>query len=305
MKIRSLGIASAIAMVITATSLLSSRPALANGQGGKKHILIVSVTKGFRHGSIARAEKTITEIGERTGEWDTDFVRSDAEMATKMTADALKQYDAVVFANTTGDLPLPDPKGFYDYIRAGHGFAAMHSGSDTLHSNGSTISDYVDMLGGEFETHHSRTIIKPIIEDPNDPATKPLVAAGKKGGAAPSDDEIKSGHSYVTGNTWVSYDEIYVLKNNDRTKLHVLLSMDTYPNDGSPMANQKGNHLVSWTKAYGKGRIFYTILGHTPDDSVNGIGMWTDPLFQAHIQGGLEFALGLKKGSTKLSDPAP
>jgi type 1 glutamine amidotransferase len=271
---------------------------------GKK-ILVVTVTKGFRHGSIAMAERTIDELGKKTGEWDTDFVRTDDEMQTKMTGEALKQYDAVVFANTTGDLPLPDPKAFYDYIKAGHGFAAMHSGSDTLHSK-EKVSDYVDMLGGEFQEHHSRCNVSAIIEDPNNPATRALVAAGKHTpNPLPSQHEIETGHSYVSGNIWTVYDEIYLLKNNDRTKLHVLLSMDKWPNDHSDHSNEPGNHLISWTKSYGAGRVFYTILGHTPDDSANGVGMWTDPLYQAHITGGLEFVLGLKKGSTKPSGPAP
>jgi len=306
MNIRSLGVTCGIAAVLATAALLLPQSAQAAHQGGKKMILVVSVTKGFRHGSIAIAERTIEEIGKTTGEWDVDYVRTDEDMATKMTANGLKKYDAVVFANTTGDLPLPDPKAFYDYIKAGHGFAAMHSGSDTLHGKDGKVSDYGEMLGGEFEVHHQRTTIMPTIEDPNNPATRPLIAAGKNPPSTPpTQEEIQKGHSFVSGKVWTVYDEIYILKNNDRTKVHVLLSTDKYPNDGSALANQPGSHLVSWTKAYGKGLVFYTILGHTPDDSANGVGMWTDPLFKAHLQGGLEFVLGLKKGSTKLSGPAP
>ena len=290
-----IGAACGIAAAVAAVAVIAPHSAHA-AKPAEKKILVVTVTKGFHHNVIPMAERTIEEIGKKTGEWDTDFVRTDEDMQTKMTGDALKQYDAVVFANTTGDLPLPDPKAFYDYIRAGHGFAAMHSGSDTLHGKDGKVSDYGDMLGGEFETHHQRCIIMPTIEDPNNPATKPLIKAGKNPpNPLPSKQEIESGHSYVSGNVWTSYDEIYLLKNNDRTKVHVLLSMDKYPNDGSPDANKPGNHLVSWTKSYGAGRVFYTILGHTPDDPVNGHGMWTDPLYQAHITGGLGICIGAKE----------
>lgn len=306
MSISVLAVTCGIAAILASSLLLAPHRAMAARQGAKKMILVVSVTKGFRHGSIPMAERTIEKLGKDTGEWDTDFVRTDEEMQTKMTGEALKKYDAVVFANTTGDLPLPDPAAFYNYIKAGHGFAAMHSGSDTLHGNDGKVSDYGEMLGGEFETHHQRTTIMPTIEDPNNPATRPLIAAGKHPPTTPpSDHEIQTGHSYVAGKVWTVYDEIYILKNNDRTKVHVLLSVDKYPNDGSPTANQPGNHLVSWTKSYGKGLVFYTILGHTPDNPDTGVGMWTDPLYQAHITGGLEFVLGLKKGSTKLSGVAP
>src|SRR5204863_8665749 len=70
-------------------------------------------------------------------------------LGAKMSVENLKQYDAVIFANTTGDLPLPDPQGFIDWVKAGHGFAAMHSGSDTFHG----FKPYIEMLGGEFQTH--------------------------------------------------------------------------------------------------------------------------------------------------------
>jgi type 1 glutamine amidotransferase len=300
------GVVFGIGAALVCAAFLLPHSARAAKGASKKKILVVSVTKGFRHGSIPMAERTIEALGKETGEWDTDFVRTDEDMQTKMTGAALKQYDAVVFANTTDDLPLPEPQAFYDYIKAGHGFAAMHSGSDTLHGKDGKVSEYGDMLGGEFETHHARCIIMPTIEDPNNPATRALVEAGKNPPSTlPTEHDIQTGHSYVAGKTWTVYDEIYILKNNDRTKVHVLLSVDKYPNDGSPMANQPGNHLVAWTKEYGKGRVFYTILGHTPDDPVNGVGMWTDPLYKAHVTGGLEFVLGLKKGSTKLSGPAP
>src|SRR5262249_11514278 len=124
---------------------LPGAQAAQNGNG-KKHLLVVSVTKGFRHDSIPIAEQTIEMLGQQNGKWDTDFVRTDEEMQAKMPASVLKKYDAVVFANTTGVLPLPDPQGFLDYIKAGHGFAAMHSGSDTFHQwpgSSSPISEYI------------------------------------------------------------------------------------------------------------------------------------------------------------------
>jgi len=45
-----------------------------------------------------------------------DYVRTDEEMAQKMTAAGLKDYDGVIFADTTGDLPLPDKQAFLDWI---------------------------------------------------------------------------------------------------------------------------------------------------------------------------------------------
>ncbi|HZT44146.1 MAG TPA: ThuA domain-containing protein [Chthonomonadaceae bacterium] len=276
-------------LAATLTAPNAARPA----QGrAKKHLLVVTVTKGFRHDSIPVAEQTIEMLGNKTGDWDTDFVRTDAEMQEKMTPAALSRYDAVIFANTTGVLPLPDPQGFLDYIKAGHGFAAMHSGSDTFHTwpgqNGG-VSAYIEMLGGEFETHHSQTAIDAHILDPNAPETRPLVRAG----AGPHPETVNlHEHTEAQDHIWKVFDEIYILKNNDPSRLHVLLYLDHHPNDGSADANKPGIHLVSWVKPYGHGRVFYTILGHRQE-------VWRDPLYQEHILGGIRYVLGLARGSTK------
>ena len=299
-----------LASVALATMLvMQSHPAgAAHAKKAKKHLLVVTVTTGFPHDSRPTSEKVITEIGERTGEWDTDVASADNNLsveekgkilAAKMSPEALKKYDAVVFSNTTGVLPLPDPQGFLDYIKAGHGFAGMHSASDTFHEwPGSKVqpSEYIDMLGGEFLTHHGQTSVDAHVEDAMHPATRELLQAASKTTPAASGDIAPKGKSFLVGKTWKIYDEIYLLKNNDRTKVHVLLSMDKYPNDGSPDANKPGDHLLSWSKSYGAGRVFYTELGHN-------IETWQDPLYQAHVQGGIEFALGISKGSTKLSAP--
>jgi type 1 glutamine amidotransferase len=295
-----LGLSLALLVGTLAGALLAphAASAKAHGRGEKKHLLVVTVTKGFRHDSIPVAEETIQKLGDETKDWDTDFVRTDEEMQAKMTPDALKKYDGVVFANTTGVLPLPDPQGFLDYIKAGHGFAAMHSGSDTFHEwpgQHGGVSAYVEMLGGEFLTHHAQSAVDAHIIDPSHPATRPLLKAATSAEKSAPGTDLKQG-SRVTGNTWQVFDEIYLFKNNDRTKVHVLLAMDKYPNDGSPEANQPGEHLLSWCKSYGTGRVFYTELGHRQE-------MWHDPLYQQHILGGLRFALGLAKGGTKLSLP--
>jgi type 1 glutamine amidotransferase len=302
MKIRRLvlGLSLALALGTLAGALLAPHPAAAKVHRGraKRHVLVVTVTKGFRHGSIPVAEETIQKLGDETKDWDTDFVRTDDDMKAKMTPEALKGYDAVIFANTTGVLPLPDPQGFLDYIKAGHGFAAMHSGSDTFHEwpgQSGGVSAYVEMLGGEFLTHHGQCAVDAHIVDPNNPATRPLVNLGLSADKAAQQTDLQKG-SRVVGGVWQIFDEIYLFKNNDRTKVHVLLAMDHYPNDGSPEANQPGEHLLSWCKSYGKGRVFYTELGHRDET-------WHDPIYQQHVLGGIRFALGLAKANTKPSPP--
>ncbi|HEY2343936.1 MAG TPA: ThuA domain-containing protein, partial [Chthoniobacteraceae bacterium] len=72
-----------------------------------------------------------------------------------------QKIDGVIFANTTGDLPLPDRDGFIKWIEDGHAFMGMHAASDTFHG----YPAYLEMLGGEFETHHAQVPVDLINAD--------------------------------------------------------------------------------------------------------------------------------------------
>jgi type 1 glutamine amidotransferase len=248
-----------------------------------KKLLVVTVTKGFRHSSIPTAEKVLGELAQKSGAFTVDYVRTDADMAQKMTLDALKNYDGVIFANTTGDLPLPDEQGFLDWIKSGHSFIGMHSATDTF--RGHTPPDpYVEMLGGEFKEHHAQAEVNCIVQDPSHPACRNL------------------------GKTFHLKDEIYLLKNFDRAKVHGLLYLDKHPNDHTP-----GDYPIAWCKLYGKGRVFYTSLGHredvwdpnTPETFKRENPKEVSEAYQQHILGGIKWALGLEKGDATASAAVP
>src|SRR5262249_509840 len=143
-----------------------------------KKVLVVTTTMGFRHSSIPTAEKVLAQLAGDSGAFTVDYARvepNDPEfkgadgkpdgekvkaaikkvLAEKMSADSLKNYDAVVFANTTGDLPLPDEQAFLDWIKSGKGFVGMHSASDTFDKH-VPLNPYVEMLGAEFKEHHAQ-----------------------------------------------------------------------------------------------------------------------------------------------------
>ena len=94
-------------------------------------VLVVTHTAGFRHSSIAIAETTIEALGRSSGLFSVSFARTGEDVRRSLTAAALASVDAVVFANTTGNLGVPDLGAFLDWIAAGHGFAGIHSASDT------------------------------------------------------------------------------------------------------------------------------------------------------------------------------
>ena len=197
----------------------------------------------------------------------------EAYMAEKMALDKIKDYDGFVFANTTGDLLFPDRDGFIKLIENGKAFIAMHSGSDTYHP----FRGYVDMLGGEFQTHKAQVEVQPVVHSPLHPAAKP----------------VPSG--------WKVFDEIYIIKSFDKATVHGLLGLNAHPNDGTP-----GYYPISWCKEFGKGRVYYNSLGHRED-------VW-DPTwregskdrknspeiahtYQEMILGGIKWALRLVEGN--------
>jgi len=262
-----------------------------------KKVLVVTTTTGFRHSSIPTAEKVLGELAERTGEFTVDYARVEpndpqfkgadgkpdaakveaaikAVLAEKMSPEALKNYDAVVFANTTGDLPMPDPQAFVDWVKSGKGFVGMHSAGDTYHH----FSGYLDMIGAEFRTHHAQVEVQPINQDPECPACRHL------------------------GNDWKVFDEIYLFTNFVPSKVHGLLTLDKHPNEKTP-----GNFPISWCKEYGKGRVFYTSLGHredvwdpnTPENFKRKNSKEVAQAYQQHILNGIEWALGLKQWNAK------
>jgi len=278
--------------------------------GTPKKILVVTTTTGYRHGSIPTLEKMLSKLASDSGEFTVDFLEQPdgkpanpkkeappEEKAAYTTAEAaweiklkaaleklspasLKDYDGVVFASTTGNLPISDKPGFLDWIKAGHAFIGIHSASDTFHG----WPEYIDMLGGEFKQHGAQVGVECLNQDPQNPATASLPKV------------------------WaLTQEEVYQFKSYDPTKVHELLIMDKHPNDKTP-----GHYAVSWCKDYGKGKVFYTSLGHRDDiidpdpaikDRINSVEI--SKAYQAHVLGGIEWALGLKPVVASAESPAP
>lgn len=244
----------ALLLFVSATALAKKKAA------APKKLLVVTVTKGFRHTSIPTAEKVIQQLGEQSGAFTVDFARTDEDIAAKMTAQALANYDGVIFASTTGDLPLPDRDAFINWIKAGHAFIGVHAATDTFHN----YAPFIEMINGEFKAHGPQLKVQTINRDPKHPAMKEW------------------------GATRDVYDEIYTFKNFTPEKVQLLMSLDKNPNQKDPQYNQAGLYPLAWTRLYGKGRLFYTALGHRED-------VLESDYYKAHLLGGIQWALGQKK----------
>lgn len=222
-----------------------------------KRLLVVTHTTGFRHSSIPIAESTVQDLGTRAGLYQTEFCRTQDDVLRMLTTGGLARYDAVFFANTSGNLGIPDLRAFVTWVSGGHGFLGTHSASDTYHD----APEYLDLLGGEVATHGSIAEGGIRVDDPSDPAVAHL---------APR---------------FTIVDELYRITRISRADVHMLLSIDRNPDDGVGMPGAQVDLPIAWRKSVGSGRVFYTALGHREE-------VWQDARFQQHLLGAIRWALG-------------
>jgi type 1 glutamine amidotransferase len=178
----------------------------------------------------------------------------------EITAENLKNFDAVWFY-TTGELPLSDGQkaDLLAFVKGGKGFGGSHSATDTFYK----WPEYGDMIGAYFAGHPpGLQKIRVIVEDSKHPATRHL------------------------GKSFDYEDEIYQFRAPySRDKLHVLMRVDMKATKN--LWRKDGDNPLAWIREYGKGRVFYTALGHA--DRV-----WRDELFQEHVVGGLRYVFFLE-----------
>lgn len=254
----------------------------------RKKVLFFSKSAGFEHDAIKDVLKekgkpdrpgyafaVIKAIGEKEN---VEFVFS--KDGSLFTPEYLAQFDAFWFY-TTGDLteagtdknPPMTPAGkeaFLKAIDSGKGFIGTHSATDTFHSkgnadwgqpryvdDGANADSYIRMIGGEFIKHDAQQPAPQIVIDSAFPGVK----------AVPAD--------FGPNEEWYSLKDF-------ASNLHVILVQDTTKMKGP--SYDRPPYPSTWARMYGKGRVFYTSMGHRED-------VWTNPAFQSVITGGLNWAL--------------
>jgi type 1 glutamine amidotransferase len=236
----------------------------------KKKLLFIGEVKGFEHDSVSHAMATIEKLGQQSGLWDT-YLRTDSELLTKQklggNAKNLNYFDAVMFY-TTGELDLNDEQkaALLSFVKEdGKGFLGTHSATDTLYK----WADYGDLIGAYFNEHPWMQVHATIdVEDRTFPATKQFPA-----------------HFPI-------YDEIYQFKDPySRDKVRVLMSIDPKSVDlKNPRVHRTDQDFaVTWVRQYGKGRVFYSSLGHREE-------IWDRPDIQQMWTEAVKWAMGMIPG---------
>ncbi|MBL8221573.1 MAG: ThuA domain-containing protein [Bryobacterales bacterium] len=236
----------------------------------KKKLLAIGACKGFHHDAVSHGLATIWKIGQESGLWDT-YIKTDTELLTKRklggNAKTLDYFDAVLFY-TTGEIDLTEEqkKDLLSFVRDdGKGFLGAHSATDTLYK----WPEYGEMIGGYFDHHPWNQFQAPVIvEDRTFPATKHFPAE------------------------FTIHDEIYQIKEFSRDRVRVLMRLDENRIDlQRKNVNRKDKDFaVTWVREYGKGKVFYSTLGHREDawDRQDVQKMWLEAV---------KWAMGMTQGT--------
>jgi uncharacterized protein len=223
---------------------LTIATAAAQAQDRAESILYVTTSAGYRHDVLDLSQNVLREIGARSGA----FTVTTTEDLSIFTPEKLQVFAALVFF-TSGELPMTDSqkRALLDFVRGGKGFVGVHSATDTFYQ----WSEYLALIGGYFNDHPWHQKVTVDIAD----RSNPMVA--------------------FLGQSLSIEDEIYQISDFDYRHSHVLLRLDPRSVDltlGTVRPRFYGWPLA-WTRSYGKGRVFYTALGHEP-------AVWRDPRYQ-------------------------
>lgn len=226
-------------------------------------ILVFSKTNGFRHEeAIPVANRMLAQMARDNG-W--GFYKT--ENGAVFTPGILSRFDAVVFNNVSGDVFTPDQKAaFKAFVERGGGYVGIHAAGDNSHSWDWFVQN---LIGAKFIGHPMRPQFQKAtvrIEDSTHPATVGLPA------------------------TWSRTDEWYSFDSSPRARgFHILVTLDEASYSpkglfGNDLAMGR-DHPVAWWCCAGRGRVFYTAMGHTA-------ASYAEPNNVRMLLGAVKWALG-------------
>lgn len=182
------------------------------------------------------------------------YLADTTENSAFFTDEKLKQYSTLIFISSNKDVFTDDQKAaFQRYIRAGGGFVGIHAATGTERE----WAWYGKLVGAVFVWHPPIQTGTIDVIDQTHPSTKDLPKR------------------------WQRYDEWYFFRDiNPNIKVLATLDTTTFKSE-----RHTANYPFAWYHEFEGGRSFYTAGGHSPED-------YSNPVFQKHILGGIQYAIG-------------
>jgi type 1 glutamine amidotransferase len=213
-------------------------------------VLVFTRTTGFRHDSIEDGVAAIRRLGADNG-----FTVDASEDPGQIGEAVLDRYRAVVFLSTTGEpLGAAEQAALEGWVEGGGGWVGVHAAADAHYD----WPWYGELVGARFRRHPQVQAATVRVTDRGHRSTRSLPAA------------------------WERTDEWYDFRTSPRGRARVLAVVDESTYQGGGMG---ADHPVSWYHPQGRGRAWYTALGHTRES-------WSEPPFLDHVLGGIQWAAG-------------
>jgi type 1 glutamine amidotransferase len=246
-------------------SFETEKPALAI-PANKSAILLFSKTTGFRHAESIQASIPALKNLEDKNNW---FIYG-TEDGGVFNAEQLKQFKVVVFNNSTGRVLNEDQqKALEDYVNQGGAIMGIHGAGDNSHHAWNWYMQ--DFLGAEF-SHH-----------PLNPQFQKAEVKLETG--------VDSLFSQHLSTSWVNTDEWYVFFTQPKGAqvLYYINGDKIIPNGNILWTTDKNfgmgkYHPVAWYRQMGKGKGFYTSMGHSKD-------VWNNPDYVKLIENGINWCI--------------
>ena len=253
-------------------------------QNKGRDLLLITITKGYRHKSIPFGSNAIKQLGVNTNTFNTT-ISNDLD---ELEPENINKYDAICFFNTTGEIFLPHSKkkkvaltpkeelewakrdarlktAFSHFIKSGKGFIGFHAATDTFYE----WPEYKKIIGAQFNGHPWKSNSTVNIKIPETQVADLTVA-------------------HLKGENFDLTEEIYEFKEPLAACITPLLLLDPHKNSFEKVRNRRSSYPISWKKSYGEGRVFYTSLGHNEE-------IFTNPKTTTHFLQGILWALDSSK----------
>ena len=224
--------------------------------------LLITTTNGWHHESVHYGVVALKELAIKNY---FDLVLF--ENPNGFTDQYLKQFQVVIFLNTTGNIfDSAQQKTMERFIKSGKGFVGIHSASDTEYD----WDWYTKLVGRMFHIHPAIQTAKLNILDASFPGLQ----------------------GFANNKLWT--DEWYEFSPEKISGLNYVLAVDESTYEAKVQWGEKKGtgmgklHPVAWYQNYDGGRSFYTALGHLP-------AIYSDAAFLNHLHAGILWAATGKK----------
>lgn len=241
---------------------------------GRKKVLVWGDMRGggSYHPAVSHAMAVIEHLGRTSGIYDA-YIRTDSQLITKkpisVNADGrdwpvrenLDFFDAIFFYGMR-EIPITDDQmaDLLAFVREdGKGFVAVHTAGTAFQR----FPEFGVMLGATYDGHPWGQVEAPlIVEDPAFPAMTHLPPV-------------------------FNFREEMYQPDFSRDNVRVLLRLDASNLPTNDRVHRTdGDFPQAWAKSYGKGRVFFSAIGHAAET-------WDDARVQTMYLEAIKWALGL------------